>query len=449
MDARRRRVVAGTLGAALGVLAAAGLLAATSRAIVEAARTAPPRVEATHLPPLLTLPGEAVTLRYDVYCVAADAPAASCDADGVVYARAGDAGPFEALPLRLDPAAVEGRYFVRVPDVLAWSGFSYYALLHDRTSGASTTLPSGAPEALERSAPMGAAAVVQLGRHTFGTSRAADARVVSARWGDGPDDVGLEERGPDATPIGASSFDVDSSGRVTVLDEAHRRLLRWAPDGSRRPEKVPVAVRGTIGDIATGSDGTTYVVETAAAASSALMRAFAADGHQLSAVDVGQSGDTVRVGPDGPVVLEPQTGRWFGPGRPAGAGYVGRPVGGSLRVVVYRPDPGELRLALVAESGTVARAWRIESSTPMGEVQLAEPLSGKLVAVVRVYEERRAEFVALVLGPGGVRSEFSVDAADWAEAAPLARFRLVGGSLYRLGSTPAGVFVDRYDLGVS
>ena len=85
----------------------------------------------------------------------------------------------------------------------------------------------------------------------------------------------------------------------------------------------------------------------------------------------------------------------------------------------------------------------------MSEVQLAEPIAGRLVAVVRVYEERRAEFVTLVLGPRGVERQFSTDAADWAETAPLARFRLAGGSLYRLGSTPAGVFIDRYDLGVS
>jgi hypothetical protein len=446
---RRRRVVAGTLGAALGVLGATGVLAATSRAVVGGGSATPPRVEATHLPPLLTLPGEAVTLRYDIYCVGAEAPTAACDADGVVYARAGDAGPFEALPLRLDPAAVEGRYFARIPDALVRSGFSYYALLRDRTSGASTTLPPSAPEALERSVPIGAAAtVVRLGRHTFGSLRVADARVASARWGDGSDDVGLEEQGPDATPIGASSFDVDASGRVTVLDEAHRRLLRWAPNASPRPERIQVAVRGTIGDLSSGSDGNTYVVEAAAGASPALLRSFAADGHQVSAVEVGQDADAVRGGPDGPIVLEPQSGRWFGPGQPAGAG-VGRPVGDGLRVVVYRPDPGELRLALVTSSGTVARGWRIESSTPMGEVQLAEPLAGKLVAVVRVYEERRAEFVALVLGPRGAQSEFSVDAADWAETAPLAHFRLVDGSLYRLGSTPAGVFVDRYDLGVS
>jgi hypothetical protein len=42
----------------------------------------------------------------------------------------------------------------------------------------------------------------------------------------------------------------------------------------------------------------------------------------------------------------------------------------------------------------------------------------------------------------------SLDSVDWAETAPLSRFRLRGSSLYQLGSTSAGLFVDRFDLEV-
>jgi hypothetical protein len=49
---------------------------------------------------------------------------------------------------------------------------------------------------------------------------------------------------------------------------------------------------------------------------------------------------------------------------------------------------------------------------------------------------------------GSLVDQFSLPAADWAQSMPLSRFRLVGSSLYELGSTDAGVFVDRYDLGV-
>jgi hypothetical protein len=67
---------------------------------------------------------------------------------------------------------------------------------------------------------------------------------------------------------------------------------------------------------------------------------------------------------------------------------------------------------------------------------------------VRVYTDDLSEFVGLVLGPKGIVHSFSLASADWAETAPLSRFRLVGSSLYQLGSTPAGLFVDRFRLEV-
>jgi hypothetical protein len=88
------------------------------------------------------------------------------------------------------------------------------------------------------------------------------------------------------------------------------------------------------------------------------------------------------------------------------------------------------------------------SDTSLAEVQLAEPLGSGLVVVVRVYTDTDDEFVALVLGPRGLVLRASLASADWAESAPLSRFRLAGSSLYQLGSTEAGLFVDRYDLEV-
>ena len=43
---------------------------------------------------------------------------------------------------------------------------------------------------------------------------------------------------------------------------------------------------------------------------------------------------------------------------------------------------------------------------------------------------------------------FSVASDSWTETAPLARFRLARGALYRVHTTPAGAFVDRFDLEV-
>ena len=88
------------------------------------------------------------------------------------------------------------------------------------------------------------------------------------------------------------------------------------------------------------------------------------------------------------------------------------------------------------------------SATPVAEVQLAEPLGKRLLLVVRLYTDRRDEFVALLLGPTGLVHKTSMNSADWAETAPLSRFHLMGSSLYQLGSTATGVFVDRYDFEV-
>src|SRR5204863_4543046 len=69
-------------------------------------------IDATHLPPLLRLPDEKVTLRYDIACASADEAEGECRGSGTVYVRAGDAGPFQPLPLGLVAQAPEGRYAV-------------------------------------------------------------------------------------------------------------------------------------------------------------------------------------------------------------------------------------------------------------------------------------------------------------------------------------------------
>jgi len=117
-------------------------------------------------------------------------------------------------------------------------------------------------------------------------------------------------------------------------------------------------------------------------------------------------------------------------------------------VVVQRVGVGELRLAEVG-GNAVVRAWRISSATPLGEVQLAEPIGSHLAVVVKTYDEDRDEFRVLVLDHFGLARQLSLVSAAWAETAPLARFRIAGSALYQLGSTPTGAFVDRFDLEVS
>lgn len=461
-----KRTLAGSAGGVFaGLVMGVGLLAVTGVAVAHRLgatdRDPATLIDATHLPPLLTLPGEKVTLRYDIYCAPPGADPESgvpCDAGGTVYMRAGDIGPFRSAPLRLDAAASQGRYAVDVPPDIAGAtgGFSYYAVLRSRPSGATTLLPAGGPFAPQRSRPLGQAITVSLGGHVFGLARRSSARVASASWGNAPGEVGLEQ-GPELQPMGGSSFDVSAAGVVSLLDEANHRVLQFTP-GAATSKSMPVAVRGTVADLAVGADGRMAVLETVGDdGATPLLRSFDPSGRSLGAWHIAErSASSVAIGPDGPVALEYPSGQWMpvlekGAGLAASAqrqrGRTGRPLGNGEELVVER-EGDEARIAQIDAAG-VRRSWRIQSSTPLGEVQLAKPLGNEVVVVLRVYSDGRDEFEVLVLDDQGIAKRFSVGSGAWAETAPLGRFRLRGSSLYALGSTSTRVFVDRYDLEVS
>jgi hypothetical protein len=439
-------------GAAAGAVAVVLAGTAVGQRLVPG--TQEPLLEATHLPLLLRAEGESVVLGYDVYCDSG-APGVTCDASGSVFVRENGSGEFREVALT-DAVDGSGRLTARLPDDIAASpsGFSYYAVLRSAAAGRSVTLPSGGASAPHRSHPLDRAQVVSLGSHEFGAGRAADDRVVQAQWGDGSGEVGLEQ-GRNLAPIGASSFDVHGNGTVSVLDEANRRLLRWEP-GLSSPEHVALSIRGTMADLLVEADGTIHVLETAADAGEAQqLRSFDAMGGELRSVDIAGAAAVVRAGPSGPLVLQQPSGQWMSAiagGTPlsadgqASSGHSGQPFLDGREVVVLRTG-NEVRAALVRANGAL-RTWRVSSDTPLAEVQLAQPFGTGLVLVVRTYTDTAAEFVVLVLDRTGIARRFSIDASDWAETAPLSRFRLVGSSLYQLGSTPDGIFVDRFDLEV-
>jgi hypothetical protein len=461
VDARwaRQTLLAGICGTVLGGLAGFALVGGTGASVEPSTSAAPAVIDATHLPPLLTAPGEHIDLRYDVYCDGASElePDAACNALGTVFIRPGERGAFERLPLRVDSAAAQGRLFAEVPADMAQSrdGFSYYAVFTRPGGAGQLVIPAGGADAPQRSLPLGRSIDVRLGAHGFGRTRHADARVAEAAWGDGDSEVGLEE-GRGLPPIGGSAFDVDAAGTVTLLDEAHRRLLRWT-GGGRVPSRTPVDVNGTLADLAVARDGTAYVLEsTGGTARSSILRAFRPDGAEISSGSTSERASTVRMGTDRDALVEQESseqwmtaatqGRILAPAAQRASGHPGRRLPDGSELVVLRRGK-ELRLALVGSDG-VRRSWRVTSDDPLAEVQLAEPLGNNLVVVARVYSDHQDEFEVLVLGTRGLVKSFAVESADWAETAPLARFDLVASSLYRLGSDPDGVFVDRFDLGV-
>ena len=459
MDGRTR--IAGRLIAISGLLAGALTGAATlvvaGSAVATRGDTAEVVIEATHVPPLLTAAGEQTELRYDAYCIdpEADETDPPCHLDGTVFIRTGASGPFRELPLSVES---DTRQFVaRVPDqIRSWSkGFTYYAVFAAASSDATETLPAGGASAPHQSLPLGSPVDVDLGRHAFGNSARASRRVVEALWGDGRNDAALEE-GRNLSPIGASAFDVDESGTVVLLDQAHRRLLRWRK-GAQAPARVPLAIAGTLADAMLSPDGSLYVLESVSAPGrTPLVRRFDSYGRALAQTETAERNPSQIVnGPSGPLVLQHPSGQWMpvaaagdpvGPEEQRRRGRSARALPRGGEIVVLRVG-NEIRVARVNAAG-VQRSWRISSETALAEVQLAEPFGRDVVVVARVYTDESDEFVVLVLGAKGLVQRISLDAADWAETAPLGRFRLAGTSLYQLGSTSAGAFVDRFDLEV-
>ena len=444
-----RSLATGAAGIAAGILGGITLTAVSAEGAEPLAPATP--LEAAHVPRLMTLPGEPVRLRFALVC-SPRADGRECDGSGDLFLRSGQSGTFSRIPLRRGDDSREGRYYADVPPDIAQgrAGFSYYAVLRDDARGEELTLPSGGAAAPQRSFPMRGEAAIDLGVHTFGRTSPPAARIVDARWGS---DVG--QAGVAGTRelgfVGPSAFDVTRGGDVVLLDQVNARLQRWAEG---RVSATPLTVSGGLADLAVELDGTINVLEPPnRTAPAAVLRRFRSDGtlkHVQQLAD--RTWSKLVLGPAGPLVQEQPSELWM-PGAADKASQrrgarPGRALAGGREVLIQRAGEGELRIGELAGQALV-RSWRIVSATPLGEVQLAEPLADRILVVVKTFTQTRGEYLVLSLGPRGVGHRFSVDAPQWAESAPLARFRLSGSSLYRLGSSDSAAFVDRFDLEVT
>jgi hypothetical protein len=441
-----RSLAGGAAGIAAGVIGGVALTAVSSAG--PAATPSPSAaVDAAHVPPLLRLPGEPVRLRYAIVCAPRD-DGLPCDGSGTVHVRASDSEPFQAFPLGRGDESRDGRYFVDVPPELASGRFSYYAVLRDGSSGATITVPSGGAEAPQASVPIHDAVTVELGRHVFGRTRTPDARVAEAAWGSGPRDVGLAGS-RELGFTGPSSFDVEPDGTVDLLDSVNGRVLS---SKNGRVQRVPLGIQPEAADFAAEPDGSFDVLD-----SGGTLRRYSADGTPAWVQRLAdRTWAKLAHGPSGPLVLQQPSEQWMplaDQGMPLGraaqarAAHDGRPLGGGRELVLERVRTGELRIA-ESVGRSILRVWRVTSETPLGEVQLAEPRGDAIVIVTRAYTDDRDEFLVLVLDRNGLVDGFSVASGSWTETAPLARFRLAAGGLYRLQTTKAGAAVDRFDLEV-
>ncbi len=463
---RRRTLVWSAASIAAGLAIAIPLFTITGTAGASKHRisAADQFLKATYFPIKLRAAGDPREVRYDISCVPPDGNVEGtglCDGGGTVYFRS-STNVAATVPLQLDPNVQVGRYAATVP-LSIWNApwFTYYAVIRDNSTGRSIVVPQGGSSAPQLSFSMGGS-TIDLGVHAFGSTVPAIARVASAGWGSGDSQVGLED-GIDM-PAGGSSFDVDGAGDVYLLDEANSRLLEFA--GGAPPTQIPLAgLAGVRGDLrVSDTSGTAYVLEMANGAQpNPVLRAYSLQGGLLgssavaddAAAQIRLSGTTAYVSeyPSSmwaPVLqnngrmavdLTSQLAKAFS-GAPSPDGNIAvLSMGNEIRIGVYRST------GLTSQFSSV----RITSDTPVADIQLAQSLpSGRLVVVFSVYTDTDHEYEVAVIDPSGsLVEQFAVPTSEWAQSMPLSRFRLVGSSLYELGSTDAGVFVDRYDLGVS
>jgi hypothetical protein len=342
-------------------------------------------------------------------------------------------------------ATIAGRY-------VRGEGFDYYAAIDDGR-GSSASLPAGGHDVPHHAWTVSGPTTVELAARWL-HARAPDAFVARAGWGAGNRQAGVN-RGREQARIGPSAFDVAPDGSVVLLDQANQRLAVYRR-GADAPQQIPISFAGGEGDLAVGDDGTIYVLDDGGPASpTPLVRSFDASGRPMAGALLAEPvADMVRIGPGGPLVHSYPSEMWLptGPGKPpfSAAKQVelaraGRTVAGGLEIVVHA-SPARARFALV-RGERVVRSWLVKSPSRLGEVQLVEPYGDGLLVVVRLWNEIRAQFRVLRLAPGGLAGDFAIDRSEWAETAPLSRFRLRGTTLYQLRSGPSGIAIAAFEIG--
>jgi hypothetical protein len=335
-----------------------------------------------------------------------------------------------------------------VPGGETGAGFDYYVVM-DNGRGQTASLPEAGADAPQHVWPLADWTTVDLGAVRFGQARAPSSVVRELSWGRGDDAIGLDS-GREQSRIGPSAFDVAPDGSVVLLDQVNRRLVLLRRGA--RPAHVPIAFSGGEGDLAVDGAGKIYVLDSA---TRPMVRGFTSAGASIATVALAEPiADMIRVGPSGPLVHSYPSEMWlptgpgrppFGPERQLATAQPARSADGGIGVVVHA-SPAAVKLALV-RGDRVVRAWLLHSESSFGEVQLAEPYRDGMVVVVRLWNEKHAEFRVLRMGAEGLVQSFDVAPAEWAESASLSRFRLHGSTLYQLRSDPSGIEIARFEIG--
>ena len=173
-------------------------------------------------------------------------------------------------------------------------------------------------------------------------------------------------------------------------------MLRWSKGDGTCPGRIPLSIDGRLADMSVAGDGSIYVLESVAPPGRhPLLRRFDENGRDLDVVETAERPSQIRR-------RRRRPGRARAAVQPVDACRARRATGlvhAAARARTIRAPPTRRRrggraATRRARFGSrsckperLRRAWRITSTTPLGEVQLAEPMGQRLVLVVRAYSD--------------------------------------------------------------
>lgn len=299
---------------------------------------------------------------------------------------------------------------------------------------------------------------VPLGTHRFGQLQRPEAVVARA----GANEVGFKKNGGCGCtdgPAGPVLFDVSRGGSIWVFDVLNHRFLVWQRGRPAHPARMLSFPKLDIRDFVLGRNGTLYLyavyAEPPAGDSGANLWALSPSGKVLWRAKA-LTGSALRLGPSGAVFgvgvrsayswtpLTTASGRPLSVAQQRHGTTSYQPLSGGLHLVATQVGPHEAHFALVDQKGTIVKAWRVTSRTPITVSRTLTPamVDGDLVAGIDASRGARTDHVVLRLSAHGTRTVRSLDGTTTTTR--------IGpdGRLYQLVASPkTGVRIARYSLG--
>jgi hypothetical protein len=422
----------------LGLLVGGGAVMRVGASVLPSGSSAaPPKVlQLFYTPPVLVRAGERVRIPVDVVC--ATEAGEPCPATVAITVSAG--GRIQSIT----GDAVKGLEFdVTAPAQRAigskGSGrvdFALTAIAGNR----SVRLPANRGSMLSfyvtRTMP-----VVHVPAVPFGHVRKAET-LLSLPWGSGPMRVGLSP-GMESQTLGPSSFDVDRSGRIHLVDSLQNRVAVFDRGRLIRETRVDIGSRAAL---SVADDGREFVLDKADGSLAVTSISPAGAAGAQANLGAGIVSQIRSIGARTYANVLPLDA-WIDVA--TGSVSAGMPVAGGQLIRVGRED--SIRVGTVRGS-EVTEAIDLRSDVTFGTVALAEPnQAGGYVIVAHTWREAPTPAdqyqVIRIAADHSIRT-FAVADRSFALAPPLAHFKLgPDGALYQMTSSPEGIRIVRFDLG--